>query len=317
MAKVSVIVPVYNTGKYVERCLNSLMEQTIKDEIEIIVINDGSTDNSGEIVKKYIQKQENKQIIKYYEKENEGIAKTRNYGLEKATGEYILFVDSDDNIDTQLIEKVKPYMDKQIDLIKFKLQRVDEEGNILEKVEGPTFESNTGEEAFNAMYSQDVLLDSPCVYAIKKELFTKNNFQFKRTYHEDFGLIPLILLVAKSVVSINEYLYNYTQVGNSITRNEDYQKTIQRMEDCLAHYDNMVTTIKEWQVQKEAKENIKIYYTNAILLNLNELKKKERKEYIKQIRKRKFSQNIKARNLKQLIKKILLMIDIDLYLKMR
>ncbi len=317
MAKVSVIVPVYNTGKYVERCLNSLMEQTIKDEIEIIVINDGSTDNSGEIVKKYIQKQENKQIIKYYEKENEGIAKTRNYGLEKATGEYILFVDSDDNIDTQLIEKVKPYMDKQIDLIKFKLQRVDEEGNILEKVEGPTFESKTGEEAFNAMYSQDVLLDSPCVYAIKKELFTKNNFQFKRTYHEDFGLIPLILLVAKSVVSINEYLYNYTQVGNSITRNEDYQKTIQRMEDCLAHYDNMVTTIKEWQVQKEAKENIKIYYTNAILLNLNELKKKERKEYIKQIRKRKFSQNIKARNLKQLIKKILLMIDIDLYLKMR
>lgn len=317
MAKVSVIVPVYNTGKYVERCLNSLMEQTIKDEIEIIVINDGSTDNSGEIVKKYIQKQENKQIIKYYEKENEGIAKTRNYGLEKATGEYILFVDSDDNIDTQLIEKVKPYMDKQIDLIKFKLQRVDEEGNILEKVEGPTFESKTGEEAFNAMYSQDVLLDSPCVYAIKKELFTKNNFQFKRTYHEDFGLIPLILLVSKSVVSINEYLYNYTQVGNSITRNEDYQKTIQRMEDCLAHYDNMVTTIKEWQVQKEAKENIKIYYTNAILLNLNELKKKERKEYIKQIRKRKFSQNIKARNLKQLIKKILLMIDIDLYLKMR
>ena len=89
------------------------------------------------------------------------------------------------------------------------------------------------------------------------------------------------------------------------------------MEDCLAHYDNMVTTIKEWQVQKEAKENIKIYYTNDILLNLNELKKKERKEYIKQIRKRKFSQNIKARNLKQLIKKILLMIDIDLYLKMR
>lgn len=317
MAKVSVIVPVYNTGKYVEKCLDSLMKQTIKDEIEIIVINDGSTDNSEEIIKKYIEKQENKQIIKYYEKENEGIAKTRNYGLEKATGEYILFVDSDDYIDIQLIEKLKPYLEQKIELIKFKLQRVDETGKILEKVEGPIFEKKTGEEAFNEMYSQDILLDSPCVYLIKKELFTKNNFQFKQTYHEDFGLIPLILLVAKSVVSINEYLYNYTQVGNSITRNEDYQKTIQRMEDCLAHYDNMVTTIKEWQVQKEAKENIKIYYTNAILLNLNELKKKERKEYIKQIRKRKFSQNIKARNLKQLIKKILLMIDINLYLKMR
>lgn len=317
MAKVSVIVPVYNTGKYVERCLNSIIKQTEKNEIEIIVINDGSTDNSGEIVKEYIQKQENKPIIKYYEKENEGIAKTRNLGVEKATGEYILFVDSDDYIDKQLIKKLKPYIDKKIDLIKFKLQRIDEKGNQLEKVEGPTFENKTGEEAFNEMYSQDILLDSPCVYLIKKELFTQNNFQFKRTYHEDFGLIPLILLVAKSVASINEYLYNYVQVGDSITRNEDYQKTIQRMEDCLAHYDNMITTVERLRVGKKAKENIKIYYTNAILLKLKELKPKERKKYKKEIQKRKFSQNIKARNLKQFIKKILLGIDVDLYLKLR
>lgn len=317
MAKVSVIVPVYNTGKYVERCLNSIIKQTEKNEIELIVINDGSTDNSGEIVKEYIQKQENKPIIKYYEKENEGIAKTRNLGVEKATGEYILFVDSDDYIDKQLIKKLKPYIDKKIDLIKFKLQRVDEKGNQLEKVEGPTFENKTGEEAFNEMYSQDILLDSPCIYLIKKELFTQNNFQFKRTYHEDFGLIPLILLVAKSVASINEYLYNYVQVGDSITRNEDYQKTIQRMEDCLAHYDNMITTVERLRVGKKAKENIKIYYTNAILLKLKELKPKERKKYKKEIQKRKFSQNIKARNLKQFIKKILLGIDVDLYLKLR
>lgn len=317
MAKVSVIVPVYNTGKYVERCLNSIIKQTEKNEIELIVINDGSTDNSGEIVKEYIQKQENKPIIKYYEKENEGIAKTRNLGVEKATGEYILFVDSDDYIDKQLIKKLKPYIDKKIDLIKFKLQRIDEKGNQLEKVEGPTFENKTGEEAFNEMYSQDILLDSPCVYLIKKELFTQNNFQFKRTYHEDFGLIPLILLVAKSVASINEYLYNYVQVGDSITRNEDYQKTIQRMEDCLAHYDNMITTVERLRVGKKAKENIKIYYTNAILLKLKELKPKERKKYKKEIQKRKFSQNIKARNLKQFIKKILLGIDVDLYLKLR
>lgn len=317
MAKVSVIIPVYNTGKYVERCLDSLMEQTIKDEIEIIVINDGSTDNSGEIVKKYIQKQENKQIIKYYEKENEGIAKTRNYGIEKATGEYILFVDSDDYIDTQLIEKLKPYLEQQIELIKFKLQRVDETGKILEKVEGPIFEKKTGEEAFNEMYSQDILLDSPCVYLIKKELFTKNNFQFKQTYHEDFGLIPIILLVAKSVTSVNEYLYNYVQVGNSITRNEDYQKTIRKMEDCMAHYDNMVTTVEKLAVGKKAKENIKIYYTNAILLKLKELNEKERQEYIGKIKARKFSKNIKARNVKQLIKKIILKLDVNLYLKMR
>lgn len=317
MAKVSIIVPVYNTGKYVGKCLDSLVKQTINDEIEIIVINDGSTDDSGEIIKKYIQKQENKQIIKYYEKENEGIAKTRNYGIEKATGEYILFVDSDDYIDARLIEKLKPYLEKQIELIKFKLQRVDENGKILEKVNGPIFEKKTGEEAFNEMYSQDILLDSPCVYLIKKELFTKNNFQFKQTYHEDFGLIPIILLVAKSVTSVNEYLYNYVQVGNSITRNEDYQKTIRKMEDCMAHYDNMVTTVEKLAVGKKAKENIKIYYTNAILLKLKELNEKERQEYIGKIKARKFSKNIKARNVKQLIKKIILKLDVNLYLKMR
>ena len=175
MAKVSVIVPVYNTGKYVEKCLDSLINQTVKNELEIIIVNDGSTDNSEEIIKKYMKKQDNQGKIKYYAKENEGIAKTRNLGIEKATSEYIMFVDSDDYIDTELIERLKPYIDKQMDLIKFKLQRVDEKKKIIEKVSGPTFENMTGEEAFNIMFSEDVLIDSPCVYLIKKELFTKYN----------------------------------------------------------------------------------------------------------------------------------------------
>ena len=81
MAKISVIVPVYNTGKYVEKCLDSLINQTVKNELEIIIVNDGSTDNSEEVIKKYMKKQENQEIIKYYAKENEGIAKTRNFGI--------------------------------------------------------------------------------------------------------------------------------------------------------------------------------------------------------------------------------------------
>lgn len=317
MAKVSVIVPVYNTGKYIEKCLDSLVNQTIKEELEIIVVNDGSTDNSEEIIKKYQQKQPNQNNIKYYEKENEGVAKTRNFGIEKATSEYILFVDSDDYIDPQFLEKLKPYMEQQVELIKFKLQRVDENGTILEKVGGPVFEKITGQKAFSEMFSQDKLLDSPCVYVIKKELFTKNNFQFQRTYHEDFGLIPIMLLVANSVVSTNYYLYNYVQVKNSITRNDDYQKTIKKMEDCLAHYDNMITMLEKFELSQKAKEDIKIYYTNAILLKLQELQKEDKNKYITKMKKRKFSQNIKARNPKQWLKKILLKINPKLYLKMR
>lgn len=317
MAKVSVIVPVYNTEKYVEKCLDSLVKQTIKNELEIIIVNDGSTDNSEEVIKRYIQKQDNKKMIKYYVKENEGIAKARNFGIEKATSEYIMFVDSDDYVDTRLVEKLKLYIDKQVDLIKFKLQRVDENGKVIEKVSGPTFENVTGEEAFCRMFCKDVLIDSSCVYLIKKELFTKHNFKFQQTYHEDFGLIPIIILVARSVVSTNYYLYSYVQVANSITRNEDYKKTVARMKDLIEHYDNMIKTVETIEVSKEAKENIKIYYTNAIILKLNELKEKDKKYFIEQLKNRKVYRNIKAKSLKQLIKKLLIRIDIKLYLKMR
>lgn len=317
MTKISFIVPVYNTGSYIEKCLDSIIEQTIKEEIEIIIVNDGSTDNSEEIIKEYIIKSDKQDIIKYYSKENTGIAQTRNYGLEKATGEYILFVDSDDYIEKDTIEKLKTYLDKKIDMIKFKLQRVNKLGNVIEKVEGPDLEVMTGEEAFSKLYSKDILLDSPCLYLMKKELFTKNNFEFQRRYHEDFGLIPLLILSAKTFVSTPYYLYFYVQVENSITRNEDYKKTLEKMEDVIAHYDNMIKVIEKMELGKRAKEDIKIFYTNAIILKLYEVHTKEQNEYIKEIKKRKMYKNIKARNLKQLLKKVILMINVKLYLKMR
>lgn len=315
----SIIVPIYNAEKYIEKCLDSLINQTRKEKIEIILINDGSTDNSSNVIKRYISKlvDEDKEIIRYYEKENEGIAKTRNYGIEKAKSKYIMFVDSDDYIDTRLVEKIEKYMQQNVDIIKFKLQKVDEKGKIIEKIQGPVFDKLTGEEAFNYMYCNDVLIDSPCVYVIKKDLFTKNNFRFKQTYHEDFGLIPLIILSAETVVSIDLYLYYYVQVENSITRNENYQKTILKMDDVLVHYDNMIKEIEKMKLSNKTKENIKIFYTNAIILKLNELKPKDRKQYINELKKRKFSKNIKVRNFKQLIKKILLKLNINLYLKIR
>lgn len=100
MNKVSLIVPVYNTSKYLEKCINSLINQTLKD-IEIIIINDGSTDNSEKIIKKFNDKR-----IKYIAKQNEGIGKTRNLGIEKATGEYLAFVDSDDYLSIDFCKKM-------------------------------------------------------------------------------------------------------------------------------------------------------------------------------------------------------------------
>ena len=315
MPKISIIIPVYDTGIKIEKCLSSIINQTKKTDIEILIINDGSTDNSEEIIKQYIEKNNKSNNIKYFSKGNEGIAKTRNFGIEKAISKYIMFLDSDDYLETNAFEVLEKYIDKNIDLIKFKLERVNEKDEILEKVSGPVFEVSNGQDAFNRLYCEDVLLDSPCVYLIKRAIFTENNLKFERTYHEDFGLIPFIILSAQTVISIPEYLYKYVQAPNSITRTEDYNKTIKKMEDVLFHYDNMLKMLEKLNLENETKENVKIYYTNAIILKLNELNKNSQKLYIRMIKQRKMYKNIKPRDLKQLVKRLLLKYNIRLYLK--
>ena len=101
--KVSVIVPVYNVEKFIDKCLNSLVKQSLK-EIEIIVVNDGTKDNSQKIIDKYVKKYPDK--IKSYIKENGGQGSARNYGLKKATGEYIGYVDSDDFVEKDMYKKL-------------------------------------------------------------------------------------------------------------------------------------------------------------------------------------------------------------------
>lgn len=315
MKKISVIIPVYNTEKYLKRCLDSVIAQEYKD-LELVIINDGSTDNSEQLINEY--KTKYPELISYYNKENTGVADTRNFGIKKAKGEYIMFLDSDDYIDTALLKNLEDYINKNIDLIKFKLQRVNGEGETLEIVPGATFEETTGEEGFNKLYSTDVLLDSPCVYLIKKEILTKNNLKFMvGTEHEDFGLVPFIIVLAKTMVSVNFYGYYYIQSENSITRNENYKKTIKKAYDALKHYDNAIELTQKLKLGKLTKQNIKIYYTNAIILKAKELHKEEQEKYIKEIQARKMVKNIKVRNLKQLIKKILLSLNIKLYLQMK
>ena len=99
MAEISVIVPIYNVEKQLNRCIESLLKQKIQ-QIQIILVNDGSTDNSGKIAKEYAKKFPDK--ILYLEKENGGLSDARNYGIKHATGEYLAFVDSDDYISTFL-----------------------------------------------------------------------------------------------------------------------------------------------------------------------------------------------------------------------
>lgn len=315
MKKISVIVPIYNAEKYIARCLDSILIQA-KENIELVLVNDGSTDRSEEIIKTYLGKC--KSSIKYIKKPNDGVANTRNIGLEKSTGDYIIFVDSDDYIDKDLFKNLESYIEQDIDIIKYKAIIETEEEEQIGQLEGPIFDVTTGEEAFSKLCFVDEMVDALWVYAYKKELFTKNKLKFvKDADHEDFGLIPLVILKANTFISTNIQGYHYVQSKNSVTRNGDYDKTVKKVFDTLIQYDNMINQIKSYKVSDKVKEDVKIFYTNSILLRVNHLQEKERKKFIKEIRKRKMTKNIKVRNIKQLLKRIILEINIPLYLKIR
>ena len=315
MFKISVIIPVYNTEKYIEKCLESLEKQSMKD-FELIIVNDGSKDNSKNVIKNYMKS--SKLNIKYLEKENGGLASARNYGVERATGKYLSFLDSDDYLDKDTFSLLEKYIDDEVDLIKFKMKTVDENGNIIEKIDGPVFSVCSGEKKNEKLCTLDKYMDPACIYLYRKEFFVENNFKYKLRYHEDFGLTSLIIVQAKTFVSTEYFCYNYLQTEESLTRSKDDSKNIDRAKDMLSHYDNMLAVIDACDnISNKTKELVKRYYTNSVVLKADTLKGKERKKYIKEIKYRQMYKNIKPENLKQKIKRFLLKYNINLYLKVR
>lgn len=306
----SIIITAYNAEKTIERCINSILENEYND-YEIIVINDGSSDKTEKIIELFASDK-----IKYFSKKNTGVADSRNFGIEKAKGEYITFIDSDDYVSNNYFKNLDKYLKQGIDIIKRKAIIINEKNNEKTKIEGPVFGEITGEQAFNELCFKDIYLDTLWSYIIKKNLFTENNLYFEpNKYHEDFGLLPLLILKAKSVISTNDYVYYYVQTDGSIMRDSDDAKTIKKSKDVLYHYDNIIEQTEKYDISRETKENVRIYCTNAILLKVKELKGKAQNDFIKELKKRKIYKNIKIRNLKQLIKKILLFVNIKLYIR--
>lgn len=315
MPKISVIVPVYNTEKYIEKCLNSILAQK-GVELEIIVVNDGSKDDSAKIIKNMQAKNLDK--IKYFEKENGGLSDARNYGVSKASGDYLCFVDSDDYIDANLFEGLLEHIKQGIELIKYKCIIVNENDEDIERKTGPVFEVKEGKQAFSELYGQDVLLEPAWLYLYKRDFYEKNKFCFPvGKFHEDWATVPYIILSAKTMVSVDLYGYYYVQSVNSITRNNSDERIGKRAYDMLEHYDNVCNKISNLNLDKMTLENFKIYMSNCLILKLEELPKKYHKQYIKELKNRHIFNNIKVRNIKQLTKKMLLKINVKLYLKMR
>ena len=296
---ISFIITTYNSEKTIVRAINSILDQKSNLNFEIIVVDDGSNDKTKVVLENYYDK------IKYYYKENEGVSCARNFGMQKAKGEYIIFVDSDDYIKNSLLQDIESHILQKIDLIKWNPIFVYENKNENFKPISVEFNKVTGEEGFNLLFGKDNLIDCLWKYAIKKEIIPKFP---ENMYHEDFATIPFIILNAKSFVSINKYEYYYIQSKNSIMRNFDEEKTRKKLQDKLFHFDNIIKKVDKFNVKTITKENVKIWATNSILTGINELDEKNKKYIIKELKKRKISKYIKIRNLKQFVKKIYLTI---------
>lgn len=204
--KISIIVPVYNVENYVERCLNSLVKQTI-DDIEIIVINDGSTDGSQTIIDKFVQKYPEK--IKSYIIENAGAAQARNIGLDKAVGEYVGFVDSDDYVATNMFEQLyDKAIEDNADIVNCAYYRKNENRCIEKET---TINDNFGK---NLLEEPDIMIDSvPYIWnkIFKRTLIEENNIRFQRLrIYEDLVFTYELFINANKISKIFEPLYFYT-----------------------------------------------------------------------------------------------------------
>ena len=213
MVKVSIITPVYNSEEYIDKCLKSLVNQTL-DNIEIIIIDDCSTDNSRKIIQDYVERYGGKIIAIYLEK-NKGQGYARNIGIEISKGDYIIFVDSDDYIAFETCEIIyRKSLEKSHDIVCFNLVEIK---NGIESEKKLEYDSSIDGDI-------DFLLRSRLVNAkgyfwtraYKRTLLIENNIKFPVNIHyEDSAFNTLTLLYAKSVTKIDKPLYFYTIRKNS------------------------------------------------------------------------------------------------------
>ena len=259
--KVSVIVPVYNVEKFIDKCLNSLVKQSLK-EIEIIVVNDGSPDNSQKIIDKYVKKYPEK--VQSFIKENGGQGSARNIGIVKAKGEYISFVDSDDWLDLDALEKMYSLAKKDNSDIVI-CDMVDHYANY-------TIYHNLTK--YNSVFE---VTPSACNKIFKKELI--KDFRFlSKLWYEDFNFTTKILFNTDKISNISEGFYHCNCGHESTMNNNNSKKNL----DMIIIMDDIINYLKE---NKKYDENIVSYliFEHILITTINRLafqKSKDKKETI-------------------------------------
>ena len=266
MKDISIIVPIYNAQKYLNRCIDSILNQT-KKELEIILINDGSTDNTESIIKKY----KDKRII-YFKNTNHGIGYTRNYGISKSTGKYIMFLDSDDYLKEDACEKLFKKIEKdKLDIVMCDFYK--DYGDNIEEIHTGDFKNSSLKD------NPDILTEylSPWAKLYSSELLKDNNIKFvENLKYEDAPFVIEALDKAHKIGKINECLNYYVVHNNSETTVRDRKCfDILKIVDKIRIY----TKDKEYLKDKIDKLTVRII-SNYTIQQRNQKDKKIGLEFI-------------------------------------
>lgn len=269
--KISVIIPVYNVEKYIEKCLDSVVNQTYKN-IEIIIIDDETPDGSIEICKKYIKSDDRIILI---QQKNKGLSGARNTGLKKATGEYVLFVDSDDYLSKDAVQKFADYItssNKKLDVVSGNALKVN--GEVSKSIiVGGNIEDTTGEIALKNQI-KSYQYNAPVWLRIYRRnfLIEEQLFFEEGLLHEDEYWTPFVLAKSKEIRHIENTFYYYVERENSITKKKDKTKNIKAI---LSICNNLCVELKSKKYSIDLKILLEDYasrlYMNAITLDNVEL----------------------------------------------
>lgn len=237
MKKVSVIIPVYNVENYLRKCLDSLVNQTLKD-IEIIVVNDGTTDNSQEIIDEYVKKY-SKKVVSIIQ-ENGGQGTARNTGLLHAKGEYIGYVDSDDYVEENMYEELyKKAKEEDSDIVICGNNVVKENYDFLSKEE----------------VDKEFLLGKMAVWnkIYKKNIIVDNKIQFRsKVWYEDLDFTMKVYFSSKKISYVDKPLYNYLLREGSTMNNNNIKRNL----ELIQAFDSLIDYCKDKKIYNKVKDEI-------------------------------------------------------------
>lgn len=302
----SVVIPCYNAYAYIRTCLDSLMCQ-IEYIDKIIFVNDGSTDDTQFLLDEL--KELNHKIVVVSQK-NMGLSVARNTGTQYVESEYFVFLDSDDYLVPNFFSTVLQYSDGQ-DLLTFNINYVDQNNSRLSTTAKHSFTLD-GENALVTLIKEKQLFVAACEFVYKTSFYKQHNFLFAvGKKHEDYGLVPIIILNANQVISIESALYNYVQTSNSLVRGVNQEQLNQLATDLFDQSVLMINQVKAHPFKDDTHQKVVLsFIANSVLAYCNQLENDYLKNYKAMIKKHHIVHYLNASTIKEKTKKQLLKINL-------